>query len=126
MMRQHCGAIGGVLCAMSIFLGVSAASGDGDTPSFQGQRHIKGTVQQIKGEQLQIDTGEMTPRFIPLKGAKEKGFPEIKVGDVLELTVNDQNLLVDYHPLDESGQPVGHTAHKILKGQIAQPLVIGQ
>jgi len=84
-----------------------------------------GTVEQIKGDQLQLNTGEMTPRYIPLKAAGEKGFPEIHIGDVIDLTLNDQNLLVDYHLLDKSGQPVGHTDHQILKGQIAQPLVIG-
>lgn len=96
-----------------------------DKPFLSGQRHVKGTVEQIKGEQLQIKTGEASPRFIPLKTAKEKGFPEIKIGDTIELTVNDQNLLVDYHLLDASGQPAGETNHRILKGQITQPLDIG-
>jgi translation initiation factor IF-1 len=125
MTRQHWTAIAGVVSALSMFLGGIAAAGDSEAPILQGQRHVRGTVEQIKGEQLQLDTGEMTPRFIPMKAAKEKGFPEIKIGDVIELTLNDQNLLVDYHLLDKSGQPVGHTDHQILKGQIAQPLVIG-
>lgn len=108
-------------------LGVLADSqpAEGGRETLQGQRHVKGTVEQIKGDQLQINTGEVTPRFIPLKGAREKGFPEIKVGDVIELTLNDQNLLVDYHLLDDSGQPVGQAKHQILHGQLAQPLVIG-
>lgn len=59
-----------------------------------------------------------------MKAAKGKGFPKIKIGGVIELTVNDQNLMVDYHLLDQSGQPVGHK-HQILRGQLAQPLVIG-
>jgi len=90
-----------------------------------GQRHVKGTVEQIKGDQLEINTGEVQPRFIPLKQAREKGFPDIKVGDTIELTVNDQNLLVDYHLLDKSGRPVRQAKHHIVQGQIAQPLVVG-
>ena len=124
MTRRHWMAIVGVVCTLSMFLGAQAASGDDETPLLQGQRHIRGTVEPIRGEQFQLDTGETKPRFIPLKEAKEKGFPEIKIGDVVELTINDQSLLVDFHPLDQSGQPVGHQ-HQILKGQIAQPLVIG-
>jgi hypothetical protein len=112
------------LCSILVS-SVCVAGSDSGAPVFSGERHVKGTVEQIKGGQAQLNTGETTPRFIPLKAATEKGFPEIKVGDVIELTVNDQNLLVDYHPLDASGQPVGHIPHHVVKGRIAQPLVIG-
>jgi translation initiation factor IF-1 len=107
-------------------LGALADPLESGAPKLQGERHVKGTVEQIKSGQAQLNTGEVAPRFIPLKAATEKGFPEIKVGDVIELTINDQNLLVDYHPLDESGRPLeGHGTHQVLRGQIAQPLVIG-
>lgn len=115
------------VCLLTIPVGVMAElqPSDSDTKAFPGQRQIKGTVEEIKGDQLQLNTGEVEPRFIPLKAAREKGLHEIKIGDVIELTVNDQNLLVDYHMVDESGQPLGHTKHQIVRGQIAQPLVIG-
>jgi len=125
MARQHGMTIASFVSILMFSGGALAAPGDSDAPTFQGERHIKGTVEQIKGDQLQLNTGELTPRFIPLIGAREKGFPEIKIGDVIELTVNDQNLLVDYHLLDQSGQPVGDSTHHILQGQIALPLVIG-
>jgi hypothetical protein len=115
----------GLCSILGLPVGVLAAGSESGAPGFSGERHVKGTVEQIKGGQAQLNTGEAEPRFIPLKAAKEKGFPDIKVGDVIELTVNDQNLLVDYHLLDASGKPVGHSAHHVLKGQIAQPLVIG-
>lgn len=128
-MTQQCWTgIVGVVSVLAFPAGVLADSQaqEGGSSMLQGQRHVKGTVEQIKGDQLELNTGELSPRFIPLKGAREKGFPEIKVGDVIELTLNDQNLLVDYHVLDQSGQPMGgHGKHHILKGQIAQPLVIG-
>ena len=127
MRPQFWMAIASTVSLLAFPLGVlaDAQTGEGGTGTFQSQRHIKGTVEQIKGDQLQVNTGELAPRFIPLKGAREKGFPEIKIGDVIELTVNDQNLLVDYHVLDDAGRPVGHDTHHILHGQIAQPLVIG-
>jgi hypothetical protein len=128
MTRQYWTRIVGIASLLAIPVGAMAdtQSREGASTMLQGERHIKGTVEHIKGDQLQLNTGELAPRFIPLKGAREKGFPEIKVGDVIELTLNDQNLLVDYHVLDESGQPVGGRGkHQILKGKIAQPLVIG-
>ena len=116
----------GVVFLLTGSLGALADPNESGAPQLQGERHVKGTVEQIKGGQAQLNTGEVEPRFIPLKAATEKGFPQIKVGDVIELTINDQNLLVDYHPLDQSGQPLGgHGKHQVLRGQIAQPLVIG-
>jgi translation initiation factor IF-1 len=114
----------GIISTLTMLIGAPRAAGNSGVPLLQGERHVKGTVEQIKGAHIQLNTGEAEPRYIPLKGATEKGFPEIKIGDVIELTLNDQNLLVDYHLLDPSGQPVGHK-HQILRGQIAQPLVIG-
>src|SRR5690349_5150141 len=126
MTTQHCTAIAAVVLLLAYSASVSADTPESGAQLLHGERHLKGTVEQIKGGQAQLNTGEVEPRFIPLKAAKEKGFAEIKVGDVIELTVNDQNLLVDYHPLDERGQPVGgHGQHQVLRGQIAQPLVIG-
>lgn len=101
------------------------SQGPDGKPLLSGQRQVKGTVEQIKGDQLQINTGEAVPRFIPLKIGREKKFPEIKIGDTIELTVNDQNLLVDYHLLNESGQPAGQANHHLVKGKITQALAIG-
>lgn len=111
---------------MILSTGAMADSPGSDSkPLLSGQRHLKGTVERIKGDQLQINTGEVQPRFIPLKQAREKNFPEIKIGDTIEITVNDQNLLVDYHLLDEHGQSSRQASHQILKGQITQALTIG-
>jgi len=104
-----------------------AASGphDADTKALQGERRVMGTVEEIKSDQIRVNTGEVQPRYIPLNQAKEKGLPGIKKGDALEITVNDQNLIVDYHLVNDTGQPLQHAKHQIVKGQIAQPLVIG-
>ena len=79
-----------------------------DTKMLQGERHVMGTVEEIKSDQIRVNTGEVQPRYIPLNQAKEKGLPEIKKGDALEITLNDQNLIVDYHLVTDSGQPLDH------------------
>ena len=48
------------------------SQGPDGKPLLSGQRQVRGTVEQIKGDQLQINTGEAVPRFIPLKIAREK------------------------------------------------------
>lgn len=120
----------GIVCAVCILIGPVGAMAasqphDDDTKTLQGDRRVMGTVEEIKSDQIRVNTGEVQPRYIPLNQAKQKGFPEIKKGDAIEITVNDQNLIVDYHLVSESGQPMEHASHQIVKGQIAQPLVIG-
>lgn len=106
---------------------VQAASqpADQDTKTLKGSRQVMGTVEEVKSDQIKVNTGEMQPRFIPLTQAKEKGLPEIKQGDKIEITLNDQNLIVDFHLVDASGHPKGGHEHQIVKGQIAKPLGVG-
>ena len=106
---------------------VLAASGhpDKDTALIQGERRVMGTVEEIKGDQIKVNTGEVQPRFIPLNQAREKQLPEIKEGDKIEITVNDQNLIVDYHLVDKSGHPKAAADHQVIKGRIAKPLAVG-
>ncbi len=84
-----------------------------------GDRILQGTVEQVIGEMIRVNTGEVEPRFLPIKEAMEKGITSLKKGDRLEIAVNDQNLVIDYHLL---GQP---TWYRIVKGQLAQPLPVG-
>ena len=87
----------------------------------KGSRSVLGKVLAVTSDQIKVDIGEVQPRFLPLKQAKQKGFPSITEGDDLIVVVNAQNLLVDYHPLD------GDTsAHTIIRGEIAQNLPVGQ
>jgi hypothetical protein len=85
----------------------------------QGNRRIEGTVRKIAGGQIEVDTGEVEPRHLLLKEAEEKGFGSVKPGDRIEIVLNDQNLVVDFHPVNEQ------QGHVRLRGQISQPLVIG-
>jgi TusA-related sulfurtransferase len=50
---------------------------------------------------------------------KAKGLPDLKQGDRIEITVNDQNLLVDVHKAGESGH------HRVVHGQLAGPMETG-
>jgi hypothetical protein len=83
-------------------------------------RVIFGTVESIAGEEIKVDTGELQPRFLSLKIAKDKGLPEIKPGDRLEITLNDNNAPVDFHPVG------GGSQHKVVRGELVTPLIVGQ
>jgi translation initiation factor IF-1 len=83
-------------------------------------RTVLGRVQAVTSDQIKIDIGEVQPRFLPLKQAQQKGFAEIKEGDDLVVTVNGENLLVDYHPIDGES-----SAHTIIRGEVAQNLTVG-
>ena len=84
-----------------------------------GDRVLIGTVEEVRSEQAKIDTGEGAPRFVPMGVRKAKELPSLKKGDRVEITVNDQNLLVDVHVTGEKSH------HLVIQGQLAQPLVTG-
>src|SRR5262249_14849530 len=62
---------------------------------------------------------EVQPRFVPMGVRQAKRLPDLKKGDRIEITVNDQNLLVDVHLIGEASY------HRVLEGQLIQPLVTG-
>lgn len=87
--------------------------------SLSGERVISGTVEEIRGEQAKVSTEEGQPRYLPMNLREEKGLPALKKGDRVEITVNDQNLIVDVHPAGEESH------HRIVQGVLAHPLVTG-
>ena len=107
------------LSAASI-AGAAAESEQTHPQLLPDDRVLLGTVEEVRSEQARIDTGEMQPRFIPMGVRKAKGLPELKKGDRVEITVNDQNLLVDVHLTGESSH------HSVVRGQLTEPLVTGQ
>lgn len=84
-----------------------------------GDRILIGTVQEVRGAQARIDTGEVQPRFVPMGVREAKGLPDLKKGDRVEITVNDQNLLVDVHLIGETSY------HRVVEGRLIQPLITG-
>jgi hypothetical protein len=84
-----------------------------------GDRILMGTVVEVRGGQARIDTGEMQARFVPLGVREAKGLPDLKAGDGVAITLNDQNLLVDVHLIGETSH------HRVVEGQLVQSLVTG-
>src|SRR5207249_12335297 len=88
----------------------ASASEQAHPQLLSGDRMLIGTVKEVRGAQAQIETGEGQPRFIPMGVRKAKELPELKKGDRVEITVNDQNLLVDVHLIGESSY------HRVVQG----------
>ena len=101
------------------FIGAVSVAEAASPQLLSGDRVLFGTVKEIRGDQAKIDTAEGQPRYIPMNVRKDKGLPELKIGDLVEFTVNDQNLLVDVHKAGESSQ------HQVVRGQLAGPMETG-
>lgn len=82
-------------------------------------RVLLGTVEEIRSDQARINTGEVEPRFVLMNVRQDKGLSPLKKGDRVEITVNEQNLLVDVHMVGESSH------HRVVRGQLAGPLETG-
>jgi hypothetical protein len=83
-------------------------------------RLVVGVVEEVRDHEVKVNTGELMPRFLPLKeGRQNQGRPLIK-GDLLEIWINNQDLVVGYHPLDTLGW------HRIIRGTLVQPLAVDQ
>ncbi len=111
-----------VLAGWLVFTTAVAVASEGghDHPQLlPGDRVLLGTVVEVRSDQARIDTGEVEPRYIPMGVRKAKGLPDLKPGDRIELTVNDQNLLVDVHKAGEAGH------HRVVRGQLAGPMETG-
>lgn len=107
-------------CLLAVPISTGAGEGGQSHPQLlPGDRVLLGTVVEVRSEQARIDTGELEPRFIPMGVRSAKGLPDLKKGDLVEITVNDQNLLVDVH---KAGEP-GH--HRVVQGQLAGPMETG-
>jgi hypothetical protein len=90
-----------------------------DPQLLSGDRVLLGTVEEIRSDQAKVDIGEGQPRYIPMNVRKDKGLPELRIGDLVEITVNDQNLLVDVHKAGEANH------HRVVRGQLAGPMPTG-
>ncbi|HEU4501562.1 MAG TPA: hypothetical protein VFR82_07915 [Nitrospira sp.] len=109
-----------VCWVLPVSVGHGASGSDhADSHTFPGNRVLLGTVEEVRSEQARIDTGEMSPRFIPMGVRMAKDLPALKKGDRVEIIVNDQNLLVDVHLVGESSY------HRVVEGQLVQVLVTG-
>jgi len=107
------------LLSSATFVGAASGAEGAHPQLLPGDRVLIGTVEEVRSEQAKIDTGEMSPRFVPMGVRKEKNLPSLKKGDRVEITLNEQNLLVDVHVIGEASH------HLVVHGQLAEPLVTG-
>ena len=85
-----------------------------------GDRLVIGTVYAVGSGHIKVDTGTLQHLFLPVSLGKEKGLGPINRDDLLVITLNEQNLLVDYHRVvSNAGE------HRIVSGQLAQTLRVG-
>lgn len=104
----------------TVSVATAASKGEGNDPQLlPGNRVLLGTVEDVRSDQARIDIGEVEPRYIPMNVRKDKGLSDLKKGDLIEITVNDQNLLVDVHMVGESSH------HRVVRGQLAGPMETG-
>lgn len=94
-------------------------SNHGHHALLSGDRDILGTVLEVRSGQYKVDTGPGQSRFLPMNVRKAKGLPDLKKGDQITISLNDQNLIVDVHLVGEASH------HRIIEGQLAQPLITG-
>jgi len=83
-----------------------------------GNRLITGRVKEIRGNQMEVDIGNPKSMYIPLKPATDKG-QAFKPGDLIIITLNDHNALVDYHHPGETSH------HRVIEGKLETPLTVG-
>lgn len=106
-----------MLSASVVF--AATGSNEGHHELLSGDRILFATVEEISSADVRVNTGELQPRYLPLNVRKEKGLPDLKPGDRVAITVNDQNLVVDIHLPGETDH------HQIIRGVLAQPLMTG-
>lgn len=80
-------------------------------------RLVRGTVQDVKAGQIQVNIGELMPVFLSVDAAREKGMPSLQRGDKLTMVVSGENEFLDFHLADQPGWD------RVLKGHILQPVV---
>lgn len=92
-----------------------------DAALLDGDRIVIGTVEDIKGGQIQVRTGEsLQPRYLAQAVAESKG-EVLRKGDLVRLVFNEQQVLVDFHPL---GRREGR--HRVVRGAVAEQMKVGQ
>jgi hypothetical protein len=95
-----------------------AATSTATASSLPGNRRVTGHIKDIRGNQLDIDIGNLQSLSVPLKMATDKG-QTFKQGDEIVVTLNDHNAVVDYHHPDEV------STHQVIRGKLSTPLTVG-
>jgi hypothetical protein len=83
-----------------------------------GNRLVTGRIVSIRGNQMEIDIGNVKTLYVPVRPAKVKG-QTFQVGEPIIVTLNDHNALVDYH------HPNERSDHQVIRGKLTTPLTVG-
>jgi hypothetical protein len=83
-----------------------------------GNRHVTGRILSIRGNQMEIDIGNVKSLYVPLRPAQDKG-QTFEVGQPIIVTLNDHNAVVDYHHPNEQSD------HQVVRGRLTTPLTVG-
>lgn len=94
------------------------ATSEATESSLPGNRRVMGHITDIRGDQMEIDIGNLQPLSVPLKMATDKG-QAFKRGDEIVVTLSDHNAVVDYHHPNEASH------HQVIRGKLSTPLTVG-
>ena len=83
-----------------------------------GDRLVTGRIVSIRGNQMEIDIGNVKSLYVPLRPARVKG-QTFEVGQPIIVTLNDHNAVVDYHHPNEQSD------HRVVRGKLTTPLTVG-
>jgi hypothetical protein len=83
-----------------------------------GNRLVTGRIVSIRGNQIEINIGNVESLYVPLRPAKVKG-QTFEVGQPIIVTLNDHNAIVDYH------HPNERSDHQVVRGKLSTPLTVG-
>jgi hypothetical protein len=108
-----------VLLFLSVLLFQGPVAAD-EAVLLPADRVIVGTVEDVRADQIKVDTGDGTPRYLSSKQAREKGIRPLEKGDRVLIVLNEQNAVLGYHRVGEMG------LHEIIRGRLTQPLMVGQ
>lgn len=74
---------------------------------------LKGTIRGIKGDRVEVDTGERTPRYLSLEagGDEARG---LQVGGAVEIMINDRDDIVAYQ------RPADTPPTKVFRGSLGR------
>jgi hypothetical protein len=79
-----------------------------------GHRVVTGIVEEVKGGMARVRFGDLETRPLALKQDTERGMAPLKPGDRVEIIINSENGVVDYHRQGEPSQ------HRVLRGRVAE------
>jgi hypothetical protein len=83
-----------------------------------GDRLVTGRIVAIRGNQMEIDIGNVKSFYVPVRAARVKG-QTFEVGQPIIVTLNDHNAVVDYH------HPNERSDHQVIRGKLTTPLTVG-